>query len=238
MTKVNPFQPAAAAAPGHLQSHPLFADLAAGDLDLLIQGAALCEAEGEQHLFHEGDPAHHYYLVQSGEVEVLRFGLDGEDRVFGLFGAGQLVAIAAMFMPHGRYPMHARCREQTRCLRLERQALNAACLNAPALAMRLLRLMSATVYRHVNEVEWLTTSSAPQRLALYLLKLSGQEDGAIHLPLSQRQLASRLGVRAETLSRLLADWQARGYVAGRGREWSVQDKRHLQELAHGALRAF
>jgi hypothetical protein len=45
-------------------------------------------------------------------------------------------------------------------------------------------------------------------------------------------------VRAETLNRLLSDWQARGYVAGRGREWAINDRCYLQQLTHGAVRAF
>lgn len=237
MTKVNALEPVHQAMHG-LRAVPLFADLPDEALARLADGCVLREFGCGEYLFREGDPAGHYYWVVQGQVEVLRHGIDGEDRVFSVFGRGHLVAIAAMFMEHGRYPMNARGQDTALCLRLERDPLSAACLSHPGLALRMLRMMGAAVYQRVNEVEWLTASSAPQRLALYLLRLSDQQGRTLQLPLSQRQLASRLGVRAETLNRLLSDWQARGYVAGRGREWAINNRCYLQQLTHGAVRAF
>ena len=217
---------------------PLFAELAKADIERLAQDSEIREIAPGDRLFDEGETAHSYHLVLRGHVEVLRFGFDGEDRVFNIFGTGRLVAIAAMFMDHGRYPMSARSQDGTTCLSLARAPLNALCLDNPAMAMRMLRLMSATIYQHVNEVEWLTSSSAPQRLALYMLRLSREPVETIQFPLSQRQVASRLGVRAETLNRLLSEWQSLGHVVGRGREWTVHNRGFLQQLANGAARPF
>ncbi|WP_353235246.1 Crp/Fnr family transcriptional regulator [Diaphorobacter ruginosibacter] len=221
-----------------LRELSLFADVPEQEMAGITEGSACCAFQDEEFLFREGASAACYYLVLQGEVEVLRFGLDGEDRIFNVFGPGRLVAIAAMFMPHGRYPMNARARAGTVCLRLAREPLTRACGRSAPLAMRLLAMMSTTVYQHVNEVEWLTASTAPQRLARYLLKLGERQGDSLLLPLNQRQLAARQGVRAETLSRLLGDWQARGVVAGRGREWRIIDHGYLQQLAHAAERAF
>ncbi|QIL74336.1 Crp/Fnr family transcriptional regulator (plasmid) [Diaphorobacter sp. HDW4B] len=237
MTKVNSLDWPDIAAQ-QLGTLPLFADVRTEQLRQLAQNVTPLELGADEFLFHEGAEAEWYYLVVKGSVEVLRYGLDGEERVFNAFGMGRLVAIAAMFMQHGRYPMHARARGETVCLRLERKPLGELCLQAPQVALKLLNLLSSTVYQHVNEVEWLTASSAPQRLALYLLRLSEEQGDDVTLPLSQRQLASRLGVRAETLSRLFADWQARGYVEGRGREWGLRDRPFLRQLTHAAARAF
>jgi CRP-like cAMP-binding protein len=222
MTKVNSVD-ALAGDEACLRSLALFADVSASDLKLLAHHSCRVVWDAEQFLFHEGKPAQAYYLVQQGGVEVLRFGLDGEDRIFNVFGVGQLVAIAAMFMPHGLYPMSARARGETVCVRLSREPLLQVCRQTPMLAMRMLAMLSSTVYQRVNEVEWLVASSASQRLALYLLKAC---------PASDEVSA------AETLSRLLADWQARGVVAGRGREWRIVNRRYLQQLSSAAQRTF
>lgn len=237
MTNVNPYL--AHKTPSEwLQKVSLFADLSQADLQHLADGAQCLCLANRQVLFCEGASAQHYFLVLNGKVAVFRYGADGEERVFSVFGAHHLVAIAAMFMSHGRYPMNARGQSEAVLLRLARQPLQEVCLRNPPLCMRMLHLMGASVYQHINEVEWLTASSASQRLALYLLRLSEQQGHCVELPLSQRQLASRLGVRAETLSRLFADWQAQGHVVGRGREWKIQNPQHLRQLTLGAQRTF
>ena len=94
------------------------------------------------------------------------------------------------------------------------------------------------MYQRVNEVEWYSDSTAAQRLADYLLRLPSGQDAAVRLPLTQRQLAAHLGVRAETLSRLLADWVAQGRIAGARRDWVLHDPAYLEDLARPARRSF
>ena len=76
----------------------------------------------------------------------------------------------------------------------------------------------------------ISDSTAAQRLADYLLR-QADAAGSIRLPLTQRQLALHLGVRAETLSRLLADWVEQGMLAGARREWAIRNPEVLEALA-------
>lgn len=207
-------------------------------LESLAQGAQQRQHRDGETLFCEGDSAHHWLLIESGCVEVVRYGHEGQELVFHCFQAGQSVAEAAMFMAHGRYPMTARCKGTTGVWRLNREAMHHACERHPALAMRLLEDFSKRLYRYVNEVQWLTTSSAPERLAAYLLRLARTPQGAITLPLSQRQLAAYLGIRAETLSRLLAEWQSQSWLSGQRRSWTLLNTSPLRDLAFGSTRPF
>lgn len=222
----------------HLAAHPLLQELAPQVLHRLCERAALRKYQDGDTVFHEGDAALHWLLVAKGHVEVVRFGCDGSERVYHRFGTGECVAEAAMFMAHGRYPMQARAAGTTSVWRLERQALRQACEAHPALALRLLEDFSRRLYHYINEVEWLTISSAPQRLAAFLLRLSAQQGDRLELPGSQRQLAGHLGIRAETLSRLLSQWQARQWLRGERRHWTVLDTASLQQLAGALARSF
>lgn len=210
------------------------------------QQALVCAAREatRQHLaagesaFHEGDDACHCLLVVSGCVEVLRFGVEGDERVFHSFAPGSLVAEVAMFMPHGRYPMSARAGGVTVVWRLTRNHVRDACMQHPALALRLLESFSERLYRRANEIEWLTISTAQQRLAVYLLALAQRQGEAFELPVSQRQLATHMGIRAETLSRLLADWQRRGWISGERRRWVLHANGEVRALADASVRPF
>lgn len=222
-----------------LSMHPLLQGIAASLVAGLAEQMSPLLAAPGQVLFREGEQARHCLLVAAGRVEVMRFGLDGQERVHGLFESGQLVAEAAMFMPHGRYPMDARAQDAVRGWLLPRAALREACQSHPALAMRLLDWLGTRIYQRTNEVDWLVDSSAAQRLAAYLLSLrAGPDRRRVRIPIHQRQLAGKLGMRAETVSRLLSEWQQRGYVDGRQRDWELLDPEHLRAMSSGAQRAF
>lgn len=237
MTNINPPEPPAAAA-ALLAKHPLLSGLPADVAADLLRDASALHATAGQILFGEGDEARHYLLIERGQAEVMRYSYNGDERVFRVFEPGQLMAEAAMFMPHGRYPMQARARGDLQCWRLCRHRLHEACRRWPDLALKLLAGLSKAVYDQVNRVDWMTSSSAAERLANYLMGLREQQGSALTLPLNQRQLAAHLGIRAETLSRLLNDWQVQGYISGKRCQWVLHDLAHLGSLTMTARRPF
>lgn len=225
--------------PAQVLGHPLFAGASAEVSALLLRDAAILHKPDGGVLFREGADAIEYLYVLAGGVEVLRHTRDQQDRVFHIFSPGQVLAEAAMFMSHGRYPMQARARGDTVVLCLKRQGLLDACRFWPDLSMRMLVRLSDRVYQRVNEVERFSDSTAAQRLADYLLRhADSQQGGCVHLLLTQRQLALHLGVRAETLSRLLADWVEQGAISGARRDWAIQNPGFLGALAQSVRRNF
>lgn len=213
-----------------LSAHPLFDGIPqARLLDLLGGGCAVNLSEGAR-LFDETAPAEHWWLLLSGGVEMLRFGRDGEERVFGVAGAGSLIAEVAGFMPGRRYPVSARSCSPSQLYMLPTRQLRLLCEDNAHLAIRLLERATARLTQRIDEIERIAGMSAPERLADYLLRLSKLQGRSITLPISQRQLAATLGVRAETLSRLLTSWARSGLISGMRRQWCIQEPEHLQAL--------
>lgn len=221
-----------------LGAYALFKDFEPAVLDALLQLSRVVRASTGDILFREGAPASSYLLVMQGKVEILRFGANGDEKIFGLLGEGQVAADAAMFMPHGRYPMTARAQGSAQVCLLGRQQLHECCRRYPDLALRLLAQLSQRVYQRVNEVDWVISSSAAQRLAVYMLNLAGPVGREINMPVNQRQLAARLGMRPETLNRLFSKWQEDGWISGRQRDWTLLDAEALQQVAGDSRRLF
>jgi CRP-like cAMP-binding protein len=197
---------------------------------VLVDASLARFGEGEG-VFDQGQPADYWYLVLQGRIDTLRYGADGEERVIQHLSAGQLLAPIVMFTPQRRYPVSARAAKASELCRLRRDRLRDACLKHPQLALQILELAAVALGSRIDDVDSLAGCNAAQRLAAYLLQQANVQGMAIELPLSQRQLAAKLGVRAETLSRLLAEWQKNGYVIGRRQHWQLTEPDTLRQLA-------
>lgn len=132
------------------------------------------------------------------------------------------------------YPVSCRAAKATQLCRMSRSHLHEACLAHPRLAMQMLEFASRALSGRVDDAGNLVGRNASERLAGYPLCLPQDPNESLQLPLSQRQLATKLGVRAETLNRLLSDWQRQGLVAGQRRHWNILDRDALLGLTGAA----
>ncbi|RZT30797.1 Crp/Fnr family transcriptional regulator [Cupriavidus agavae] len=214
-----------------LASHPLSIRNVLSDC--LLAQASVEDLDKGDCVFRQGEQANYWYLVMDGRIDTLRLGIDGEDRIVHHIPPGQLLASIVMFMPDRKYPVEARAAVASTLCRFHRDSLHRACLAHPPLAVGMLSLAADVLHQRIDDVDTLASTSAPQRLAAYLLRLAGNTGEQVELPLSQRQLAAKLGVRAETLNRLLAEWQRIGYLEGGGRAWRIVAPGQLDTVARG-----
>ncbi len=214
-----------------LSSHPALHPDAV--CEHLLSRASIRHLDKGEFVFRQGQRADYWYLVMHGRIDTLRMGIDGEDRIIHHVQAGQLLAAIVMFLQQPRYPVEARAAVESTLCQFNRASLRQACLDHPPLAIGMLSLAAQTLQLRIDDVDSLASTSAQQRLAAYLLRLAGTAGSQVELPLSQRQLAATLGVRAETLNRLLSDWQKLGLLEGRGRCWRIAEPGGLEALARG-----
>jgi CRP/FNR family transcriptional regulator len=103
----------------------------------------------------------------------------------------------------------------------------------PRFARNLLELLAGRTLELQAELEAGVLQRAPQRLAAYLASLApagaAQEPATFELPVSKTLLAAILGIKKETLSRLLRDLVERGVIAVSRRRVTVIDRGRLGE---------
>ena len=177
-------------------------------------------------------------MVLAGKVEVFRNTYLGEEKVFGIFSPYELVAIAAVFMPHNRFPMTIRAKTNCSLLLLEKNSVLQVCMNNPIVMQRLLVQFSSKLYEQINNIDWLTSSSAEQRLAAYILSLSSKQDISFVLPISRSQLATKLGIRYETLSRLISSWRKQKIIEIKLNQVTILKRTYLHQLTLPSQRSF
>lgn len=96
-----------------LRSCQLFTGLPPADLENIAEVSVVKPLEKGDYLFHEGDPARGFYVVQRGAVNVHRVSATGKEQVIHIFRAGDSFAEVALATETG-YPADARAIEPRR----------------------------------------------------------------------------------------------------------------------------
>ena len=219
-----------------LAALPLFSGMAREALRALLMDASVRRLPRHAMLFAQGDPAAHFFVVLSGWIKLFRIAPDGRETVIAAFARGESFAEAAGFA-EGRFPVGAQVVEDARVLAVPAASFAARLRRQPELAFNMLASMSRHLRGLVREVEQRTVRSAAQRAGAFLLKLCPADSGAaeIDLPTEKALVASRLGMRAETLSRAIAALRPVG-VRLRDRHAAIADVEALRRFAEGGAR--
>lgn len=217
-----------------LRRHPWFEDITEAALGALAARSRWLRFEAGDTLFSEGQSATSCLLVCEGLVQGLRYTADGGDKVFGEVGPGGWLSVLTLFEPAPRHLLHIRAhRDGNGCL-VPVTAFLQLCRDDGRVACRVASHGAWLVRHHTDRIDWLTSSSAQQRLAEYVLRAGKPlADQPLVLPLSHSQIAVTLGMRAETLSRIFAKWRREGIVASRHGKLYVLRLAPLEQLASG-----
>jgi len=111
-----------------LRSCQLFTGLPQPDLGEIAAVTILKSLDKGEYLFHEGDPARGFYVVQRGAVNVHRVNAAGKEQIIHVFRIGESFAEVALATERG-YPADARALEPTRTMGMPRPAAHPARLS-------------------------------------------------------------------------------------------------------------
>ena len=216
-----------------LRACQLFAGLPASDLASVAGITILRRLEKGDYLFHEGELARGFYVVQKGAVNVHRVNAAGKEQVIHVFRAGESFAEAALATPTG-YPADARAVEPSQVMLVQKDGFLALLRRQPELGLRMLASMSMHLRVLVGQLEDLTLKDVETRLANWLVKRCPSPDSdkpaAIELKMTKRMLAAELGTVSETLSRTLARFRNQGLLSVQSKSLTVVSPARLWAL--------
>ena len=216
-----------------LRSCQLFTGLPPSDLENIAAVSVIKPLEKGDYLFHEGDPARGFYIVQRGAVNVHRVNAAGKEQIIHVFRTGDSFAEIAVASPTG-YPADARALEPTQVLLVQKDGILALLKRQPGLALRMLGSMSSHLRVLVGQLEDLTLKDVETRLANWLVKrcpnLQSEAPVKIELTMTKRLLAAELGTVSETFSRTLAKFRKQKLLAVKGKIVTVLSPADLNAL--------
>lgn len=216
-----------------LRSCQLFTGLPPADLEKIAEVTVPKLLAKDEYLFHEGDPAQGFYIVQRGAVNIHRVTATGKEQVIHVFRVGDSFAEVALASATG-YPADARALEQSHVLLVQKAGILALLKRQPELALRMLGSMSSHLRVLVGQLEDLTLKDVETRLANWLVKRcpdpAADSPAKIELAVTKRVLAAELGTVSETFSRTLAKFREQKLIGVKGKTITVLSPARLNTL--------
>lgn len=205
---------------------PVFSGLGRDELARLLQGSAIERCPSGTVLFHERERPEVLHVILSGSVEIYS---NGGEREWGmmLMNAGDICMPGSVLF-NEPYTTSARTLGLSRILLIDADRLRAEAAICAPLALQIGRAMAGQFRVAIRQVLDLKTRNAAQRLASFLLKIVDSSScAAPELPMRKRNLAARIGMTPETLSRTLQILADNGLVV-RGREIIIRDRERIE----------
>ncbi|MEO1483398.1 MAG: Crp/Fnr family transcriptional regulator [Myxococcota bacterium] len=177
----------------------------------------------------QDDPGDAMFIIERGRVKVVLYGETGREMILSIFRAGDVVGEMSLLDGQPR-SANVIAVEESRLLSLSRRDFVELLKTEPAIALNVLEEMSIRLRRADDIIGNLALLDVYGRVARVLVDMA-ERDGEdtdegimIKERPTQQDLASMIGTSRETVSRVLSEFQRRGFL-------SMQGKKIL--LSHG-----
>jgi len=216
---------------GVFKGDPIFSCLRKHERSALLKTAHRHVFEKGDTLLCEGNVTDRFFLIATGELSIFKATPSGDEKLFGYFREGQIVELFSAFLDEPVFALSGRGSQDGIAYSFANATLMKIVEENSLLARRLLKYTSEKVQSFVTQVDFFTSSSATERLAVFLYALSkAQNTSNLTLPCRQKEIASRLGVREETISRILTRFRINKIIDQRNGNTVILDLRALEEL--------
>jgi CRP-like cAMP-binding protein len=227
-----------------VQRAPLFRGLDAECCGELVRLARDVRVARRERFFDQGDPACEVLVLCAGRVKLTHAAEGREQVILRVIVPGEVFG-AIDVVDGGAYPLGAQALEASHALVWNRCVLDALAARQPILLRNVVRILGERLRSLEQSWRDLATVRVPQRVAGALTRLAVQigrtGDGGTVVALGREDLAQMTGTTPFTVSRLLSEWEARGYVQSRREAVVVLDAtglaRHAVAEPRGAATA-
>jgi CRP/FNR family cyclic AMP-dependent transcriptional regulator len=185
-------------------------------------------------IFHEGDPADSFHIIDSGLVAIRGSTPLGETATFTLLGPddffGEVSLVAA---PHRR-TASAVAKLATRTISLHRDDLAVLRKEHPAVTELLLTVLAGHIARlsgQLVDAYYVPVNKRIYRSLLHVAGVVGASSGTVVVPLTQDDLAGLAGTTRQTVNLALAAAEADGLIRRERGRITLLDQERLARNA-------
>ncbi|MDP1589755.1 MAG: Crp/Fnr family transcriptional regulator [Prosthecobacter sp.] len=202
-----------------MQRFPLFAKLPARVLSELVSAASVQAFRTGEYIWRHGEPDRRVMFIEQGFVKAARRNREDVSRTYGLYGPGDSMGIyaiwAGMIYPTDAVAMN----DGMMAIFIESEAMLKFAEKHPRLAGLLRVEIGRFTDAFIHKIEIVSAGTVPQRLAVLMTLLIeryglDKKGNKARLPitLTLEQISEIVGVRLETVARILSGWKREGWL--------------------------
>lgn len=186
------------------------------------------------HLFRQGDKFQCIYVVKTGTVKSFDPGEDGSEQVLGFHLPGEMIGLDAI--ETGYHHCSAKILETTAVCEIPFTRLEELSSTIPSLQHQMYRLLSREIGHDEDMLTLLGKRNAEERLASFLLSLSGRfqrrgfSPSDFYLSMSRHEIGNYLGLAVETVSRLFTRFQDEGLLKVERKHIQLLDIERMKQI--------
>jgi CRP-like cAMP-binding protein len=207
----------------------LFNGAMAGNVAALARQCWVLPAARGARVVAQGAPLPGILALAYGSVKLVLRRPDRTERALRVVGAQQTFGESSALL-RGGSPYDAVALQESKLVVIPTAALFVLLERDECFARRLVLTLAERKVELYSEMQAATLLNGTQRLASYLRELAGAER-TLSLPFSKTLVASRLGIKKETLSRLLRELVEQRVIEMARREIVILEPAALHELA-------
>ena len=217
-----------------LARHEFFREAPPGAVERLAARSRPVAYRAGQRIFTRGDAAGGLLAIVTGFVRIAVAAPEGRSElVLNLIGPNEIFGEIGL-LDDGPRTADAVAATACRLLLLERRDFLPVLADEPAMAVRMLAIVSRRLRRTSEQLHERTFAGAEQRLARALLTLAGaQACNGIRVLATQRELGHMVGLSRESTNRHLTSWQRVGHIALTPGACTIRSCRALRRIAEG-----
>ncbi|MBI1362288.1 MAG: helix-turn-helix domain-containing protein [Alphaproteobacteria bacterium] len=166
-----------------------------------------------QHLYYEGDDRTHVFVVESGWVKLYRTLIDGQRQIVGFANAGSVLGLES----EDAYCNGCEAITPVAMLAIPVERIRDLSRTDAKFADDLLRQVGRQLGAAQRQIATIGVQSAEQKLATFLISIAdlcgAGAGGEFDLPMRRGDMGEFLGLRVETISRKMTEFQRRGWIS-------------------------
>ncbi len=210
-----------------------FLDVPVAYLEQLAQGTYISAYERGEVVFLDGEPATGLHIIQRGSVKLVKYSKQGRELIIQVMDEGASFNEVPVF-DQGPNPVTVICLEPSRIWTVESRVIHQVMQTYPDVNRTIVLNLARHLRRLVGMIEELSFYQVTNRLARLIGQLYAEgrspKNGP---PLTQQEIAARLGTVREVVGRSLRELERTGAIRVRRAQIQIVDEEILQHWTQG-----
>lgn len=215
---------------------PVFSGMEAAAFDRLIEQSTYKSIPQGRIVFQQGEEARLFYILVQGRLKVTQVTADGQQIIVRVVNPGDLFGFALALGRHD-YPGTPLALVDSSVLAWPMDLMTEFMARHPTLAVKTMQMIGSRLDAAHSRIREISTQEVEQRVAhavIRLVKEAGVKDDTgirIDFPVSRQDIAELTGTTLHTVSRIISQWQGKGWVEGGRKSLLIRDLRRLRNIA-------